>query len=283
MAHDPTIVDSVRVGRILRELRRRRAWTQAELGQRVPLSQQAISLIERGHGFQLSIETLTRVFAAVDARLEPVVSWRGGDLDRLLDSAHATVVSETIRRLRREGWEVAVEVTYSEFGERGSIDILGARRDLEAAVVVEVKSELTVVEATARKLDEKARLVRQVIGQARFGFTPRRIGRLLVLPSTTAARRRVDQAGPALEAALPSRGSVVRRWLRHPVGDVVGILFVPITNPSSGTRSHGGSKRIRRARSAIPQHRGTPCERLITGSRSDTTPNTTPVGKRGKA
>jgi transcriptional regulator with XRE-family HTH domain len=67
-------MDDVRVGRILRALRRRRGWTQKELGRRANVSQQAISLIERGHGGRLAVETVRRVFAALDARWEPIGS-----------------------------------------------------------------------------------------------------------------------------------------------------------------------------------------------------------------
>ena len=72
----------LQVGRILRALRRRLRLTPRQLGLRVAVSQQTISLIERGRGARLSTETLRRVFAAVDARWEPTVSWRGGALDR---------------------------------------------------------------------------------------------------------------------------------------------------------------------------------------------------------
>ena len=112
------VMDDVRVGRILRALRRRRGWTQKELGRLADVSQQAISLIERGYGGRLSGETVRRVFAALDARWEPDVSWRGGDLDRLLDEKHARLVGEISRRLARVGWDVAIEVTYSDFGDR---------------------------------------------------------------------------------------------------------------------------------------------------------------------
>jgi transcriptional regulator with XRE-family HTH domain len=239
------VMDDVRIGRILRALRRRRDWTQKELGRRAKVSQQAISLIERGHGGRLSVDTVRRVFAALDARWEPTVSWRGGDLDRLLDAAHAGLVGEISRRLVRAGWEVAVEVTYSEFGERGSIDVLGARRDEFAMVVVEVKSELTVIEATLRKLDEKVRIVHECVGRERFGFRPRSVGRLLVLPASDTARRRVDRSSDVLVVALPDRGSRVRSWLRTPGGDLAGILFVSNTNPGGVTGAGGGSKRIR--------------------------------------
>src|SRR4029079_2184988 len=99
-------MDDVRIGRILRALRRRRGWTQRQLGARCRLSQQAISLVERGHGSTLAGATLRRVFAAFDARWEPIVSWRGGDLDRLLDEAHARLVDEVVRRLAAPPWGV---------------------------------------------------------------------------------------------------------------------------------------------------------------------------------
>jgi transcriptional regulator with XRE-family HTH domain len=238
-------MDDVRVGRILRALRRRSGWTQKELGRRANVSQQAISLIERGHGGRLSVETIRRVFGALDARWEPTVSWRGGDLDRLLDAAHAGLVGEISRRLVRAGWEVAIEVTYSEFGERGSIDVLGARRDEFAMVVVEVKSELTAIESTLRKLDEKVRIVQGSLGRERFGFRPRCIGRLVLLPATDTARRRVDRSSDVLAVALPDRGGRVRSWLRAPDGNLAGILFVSNTNPGGVTGAGGGSKRIR--------------------------------------
>lgn len=238
-------MDDVRVGRILRRLRRRRGWTQAELGSRCGVSQQAISLVERGHGSDLSGDTLRRVFASLDARWEPIVTWRGGDLDRLLDEEHARLVGEVVRRMAALRWEVVVEVTYSEYGERGSIDVLGARRDLLAMAVVEVKSDLTVMDATVRKADEKERLVREKLGRRRFGFTPRHLARLLVLPSTETARRRVRSSASILDAAFPARGSEVRRWLREPVGDLAGIVFVSDTNPGGGTRVGGGPKRVR--------------------------------------
>jgi transcriptional regulator with XRE-family HTH domain len=239
-------MDDIRVGRILRALRRRRGLTQAELGNRCGLSQQAISLVERGHGSRLAGSTLRRAFAALDARWEPMISWRGGDLDRLLDEDHSQLVGEVVRRLTAMDWEVAVEVTYSEFGERGSVDVLGARRDALAMAVVEVKSDLTVIDATLRKADEKERIVRRTLGRRRFGFAPRHVARLLVLPSTETARRRVRASGTVLNAAFPACGAEVRSWLRNPAGDLAGILFIPVTNPRGSTRVGGGAKRVRR-------------------------------------
>lgn len=198
-------MDDVRVGRILRFLRRRRGWTQSDLAAQSGLSQQAISLIERGHGSTLAARTLRRVFGLLDARWEPVVSWRGGALDRLLDEDHSRLVAAMASRLRDLSWTIEVEVTYSSFGERGSIDVLAARASLKAVLSVEVKTEITAVEATLRKIDEKDRLVRRLICLDRFRFEPTSVGRLLVLPATDATRRRVRASAVVLDAALPAR------------------------------------------------------------------------------
>jgi transcriptional regulator with XRE-family HTH domain len=170
-------MDDVRIGRILRALRIRRGWTQTELGARCGLSQAAISLIERGHSSHLSGAAMRRVFAALDARWEPTVSWRGGEVDRLMDEQHARIAAEVVRRLRAWGWEVGVEATYSDYGDRGSVDVIGAHRLEEALVIVELKSDLTAIESTVRKLDEKERVGRKILGPERFGFRPRIVGR----------------------------------------------------------------------------------------------------------
>lgn len=193
----------------------------------------------------MSGDALRRVFAVLDARWEPTVSWRGGELDRLLDQQHANIVTEVVRRLRRLDWEV-VEATYSEWGERGSIDVIAARRRERALLIVEVRSDLTSAELTLRKADEKDRIGRGVVGPERVGFKPLIVGRLLVLPATTSARSRTAGLSDVLDVPFPARGATVRRWLRHPAGDLGGILFVPDTNGGGGTRGPIVRKRVRR-------------------------------------
>lgn len=256
-------MDDVRVGRILRALRIRRGWTQAALAARIGLSQAAVSLIERGHSSHLSGATMRRVFAALDGRWEPVVSWRGGELDRLIDEQHARIVAEVVRRLRALGWEVAIEATYSVYGERGSIDVICAMRTERALLIIEVKSDLTGIESTVRKVDEKARIGRDVVGPERFGFKPGMVGRIVVLPALTAARSRVARMSDVLDLPFPERGSRVRQWLRRPIGDLGGILFVPDSNPGSGTSSLTVRKRVHRPRTSVGAPPGAP-----SGSRS---------------
>jgi transcriptional regulator with XRE-family HTH domain len=233
-------MDDVRLARICRALRLRRRLTQGSLGARCDLSQQAVSLVERGHGSRLSGAAMRRMFGALDARWEPTVSWRGGDLDRLLDARHATRAGHVVALLRRIGWRVKVEVTYASFVERGSIDILAWWAPGRVALGIEMKSELVSVEATVRKLDEKVRLTIESIAETRFGERPSAVARLVVLPSSTTERRRVARAETVLGVAFPHRTATVRSWLRRPTGPIRGLLFVPDTKPR-GARRAGAS------------------------------------------
>jgi transcriptional regulator with XRE-family HTH domain len=220
-------MDDARIGRALRVLRQRRGLRQSEVAAAAGVSQSTVSDLECGRLAGLPVATIRRVFAAVDAGFEGTVNWRGAGLDRLLDARHAGLVAASVRRLGELGWETRVETTYSIYGERGSIDVLGALSRVRAVLVEEVKSELANLEETIRKLDEKVRLVRKEIAEDQFGWEPASVGRLLILPDSTTARRRVAVLEPVLRVAFPDRGSVVRQWLREPSGALAGILFQP--------------------------------------------------------
>jgi hypothetical protein len=124
------------------------------------VSQSTISRAERGWLEDLTLRVIRAIFAALEARVQLAPRWKGAELERLLDEDHARVVAEVARRLESIGWTVELEVTYSEFGERGSIDVLGLRPAERAVAVIEVKTDVPSSEAVGRKVDEKARLAR---------------------------------------------------------------------------------------------------------------------------
>jgi transcriptional regulator with XRE-family HTH domain len=229
-------------------LRQRRGLRQSEVAAAAGVSQSTISDVERGQGSGLPLVILRRIFAAVDAGFEVTVHWRGAGLDRLLDARHATLVAASVVRLRDLGWDARVETSYSIFGERGSIDVMGGLARVRAVLVEEVKSELASVEATIRKLDEKVRLVRQEVAKDAFGWQPTVIGRLLVLPESSMSRRRVTMLDQVLGVAFPDRGADVRRWLREPSGPMSGILFQPDIATGDATSDRRGVHRVRRPR-----------------------------------
>jgi len=118
------------------------------------------------------------------------------------------------------------------------------------------QADITTLEGTVRKTDEKDRIVRRVLCQERFGFRPRSVGRILVVPATETSRRRVRRSSAILDAAFPARGADVRGWLRTPRGDLSGLLFLPATNRGGGTRARGGAQRVRTARASVCRARG---------------------------
>lgn len=241
-------MDDARIGRGLRVLRQRRGLRQSEIAVAAGVSQSTISDVESGRLSGLPIATLRRIFAAVDAGFEGTVLWRGAGLDRLLDARHAALVAASVRRLRELGWEARIETSYSIYGERGSIDVMGGLALVGAVLVEEVKSELASLEATIRKLDEKVRLVGKEIARDEFGWQPTVIGRLLVLPESSMARRRVALLDPVLGVAFPDRGAAVRRWLREPSGPLSGILFQPDIATGDAKSARTGVHRVRSRR-----------------------------------
>jgi hypothetical protein len=196
----------------------------------------------------VSIPALRAVAAALDARLVLEIRWRAGDFDRLLDSGHALLIATLIERLRLDGWECRVEVSYALPRAQGSIDVLAWRAQQRALLVVEVKTAIPSAEATLRKLDEKVGIAAQV-ARDRFGWAAAHVAKLLVVDDTSTNRRRIAAHDVVFQAALPSRAAALRRWLGDPLGPVEGLLFLPPSDHGAVIRKVGGQHRVRAARS----------------------------------
>jgi transcriptional regulator with XRE-family HTH domain len=217
--------DDIRTGRLLKLLRRRAAITQENLAHRSGVPRLTIIRVERGEAGAIDLDRLRRLFEGVGARGRLHVWWNGAAADRLLDERHAGLVDHTVGLLQRRGWTTAIEVSFSEFGERGSIDVLGVKPRSQAAVVVEVKSDIGASEEMHRLLDAKERLARGVV-RARFGWTPMALGRVLVMPDEDRLRRLVAKHERTMRAIYPASGREVRQWLRAPAGRLSGLWFV---------------------------------------------------------
>jgi transcriptional regulator with XRE-family HTH domain len=114
--------------------------TQSELAHRAGVSQSRVSDAERGRLETLSIPALEKIAAVVDVRLFIDARWRGGDVDRLLDRAHASVVESILAVLVAYGWDVEPEFTFNHYGERGSVDVLAWHPLTRSLLLIEVKS-----------------------------------------------------------------------------------------------------------------------------------------------
>lgn len=238
-------MDAIRVGRSLRALRVRRGLRQIDVARMASCSRAQISKVEQGGIVGTSIGGLAAVAGALGADLEIRVRWHGEGLDRLLDEAHSDLVDAAIRRLRALSWECEVEVTFSEWGERGSIDIIGWHAASAAMLVCEVKSLLPDVQATLGALDRKARLAPKLAGQR--GHEAASFGRLLLIADSSTTRRRVATHTDIFRVAYPQRGAAAWGWLRRPGGDFRGLIFLPDATAGSVRRPVAGRQRVNRS------------------------------------
>jgi transcriptional regulator with XRE-family HTH domain len=214
----------VRIGLAIRSLRRRRGWTQRELGSRGGCSASQVSRIERGALRHVSIGLIERLLAPLGARLSIRVLWQGEELDRLLDRGHATIVEAVIGILTRNGWDVFPEATFQGGGERGSIDILAWHATSRVLLVMEVKSVMPDIQATLGGIDKKARVAPALARQR--NWVPDYVARILVLADDRTSRRRVSAFAETFDRALPFRTAAVKRWLAAPIGPLAGVLFL---------------------------------------------------------
>lgn len=237
-------MDDRRLGLVVRALRRKRGWRQSDLALAARVSDSVVSRAEAGHVETLSLQTIRRILAAVDVRADLSARWRGGELDRLLDSRHTAIVTAASTELVSWRWLVLQEVTYAIYRERGSIDLLGLRPADAIALVTEVKSEVTSWEETQRRFDEKVRLLPKIVFD-RVGWRPRVVGKVLILDGTMTNRRRVASLGAAAQQGYPARTVDVRRWIRQPIGPLAGIWFLSNPRPPAVSDGRGGSHRVR--------------------------------------
>ena len=211
---------------------------------RAGVSQDTVSRIERGQLDALQLRTIRAVMRVLEILLLPEVRWRGGDLDRLADEGHAALVALICGLLERAGWVVQPEVSFSVYGERGSIDVLAWHAGARVLLVIEVKTTLNSIEETLRRHDAKVRLAAGV-ARERFGWVASSVSRLLVLPDVSTARRRVARHDGLLGGAYPLRGHEVASWLRHPTESRGLLTFLPVTLGRRGSRAPVSRWRVR--------------------------------------
>ena len=242
-------MDDARLGRLIRVLRHRRGWRQEDLARRAAVGPRAIGRLEAGRFGPVTISTVRAVIATFGLSYEGTVRGLGAGEDRLLDQHHATMVGGCATWLSVLAWKTRSEVTYSEWGERGSVDLLAWHAATSSLIVIEVKTELASVEATLRKLDEKVRLADVIV--RRFGWRPTSVSRLLVLPDTTTQRRHVRLHAAVLDRAFPVRTRAVRTWCRAPVGAIAGLMFIAPDASAGRIRDPMRRDRIRPPRERV--------------------------------
>ena len=141
------------------------------------------------------------------------------------------VAAELVER----GWDVRPEVSFSHFGERGVVDLVGWHAGTDTLLLVELKTELVDVGDLLATMDRRRRLA-SVIGSG-LGWQPSIVGSWVLFTDTRTNRRRVAEFSKLLRAAFPTDGRSIRGWLASPERPVAALSFLPDSNQErSGTR-----------------------------------------------
>jgi hypothetical protein len=201
-------------------LRRRSRLRQTDLRSSRFVTQE----IEAGRAGALRLNDVLTHFAALGATAQLTVWWNGAALDRLVDHAHAQIVESAAAVLSRNGFRVRPEHTFNEYGDRGSIDLFAGHDQTRAVFVGEAKSEWGSLEETLRRQDLKVRLAPKLARDA-FGWRPRYVANILVLPDDSSTRRVVERHAATLSEYV-HRSREIRLWLHRPDRSLAGIWFL---------------------------------------------------------
>jgi transcriptional regulator with XRE-family HTH domain len=233
-----------KVGTALRAVRFRRGWRQRDVAERAGVSHALVSLLERGHLDRTSLATVRRVAAVLDVRIDVAARWRGGELDRLLNRRHSALAESLTRLLTHHGWDVAPEVSFAIYGERGWIDLLAWHAATRTILVIEIKTAIVDVQEVIGVLDRKTRLARRIALER--GWNGAAVATWLVVEDGSTNRRHVSRHGALLRAALPASGYAMRTWLRQPTGRIAALSFLSDSTGCSARRRSGARQRVRR-------------------------------------
>lgn len=229
----------------------KRRLTQRQLAAIAGCSDGSVSRLERG--VLDSLKAIRAIARALDVRVELLPRSRAAELERVASAAHAALGEAVVAWLRRfPGWVVRPEVGFSNYGERGVIDLVCWHAARRALLIIELKTELVDINALLGALDRYVR--NAVTAVAPLGWRPLEVSRLLVVGASDHNRDRVKAHAALFEAALPSGRREVLTWLRDPAAQLAGLLFVANRHTTSTNRSFAAVRRVRGAATRRAKH-----------------------------
>lgn len=228
------------------------------------MSQALISRIELGRLEQVSLQRLRMVGATLDIAMSIDAWWRAGEIDRLIDRGHAALVEHVVGELRAHGWLTRVEVTFNHFGERGSADVVAWHPQARILLIIEVKTRISDVQATASAFERKVRILPGILAREE-GWDPVAVARLLVIGDTHANRALVRDHQRIFDSTWPERTATTRRWLRRPASSdgsgrrgFGGVWFLPYRRLGSAAGGLRQAQRVRHPPDRSPPDRRPP-------------------------
>jgi DNA-binding XRE family transcriptional regulator len=199
------------IARALRAVRRRKGWSQRQLGARIGISRSELSRWETSWLDRCSVEEVERWASALGAHL--VLDLRVDGERPMSDARHAILQNWLATLLRAAGWTVEVEVSFNHYGDRGRIDLLAFHATIEVVLVIEIKTMLADAQDVLGRLDVKVR-VAPIVARERGWDLATVVPALVILDGSTARRRVV--ANSALFASLDLRARGALAWLGEP-------------------------------------------------------------------
>ena len=204
-------MDLQRFGSVCRAVRMRKRWRQGDVAAAAGVSRAVVSRIERGLAAEMTIATLVKVADVLEIRLDLVPRWRGGELDRLLNWRHVAMHERVAALMDRiGGWELAPEVSFAIYGERGVIDVLAWHPATRTLLVIELKTQIVDPQESIGTLDRKRRLATRIARER--GWEPATVGVWLAVGEGMTNRRRVAASAGLFRNAFPR---VLRRDLER--------------------------------------------------------------------
>lgn len=195
----------------------------------------------------LSIDDLLRIADALDVAIRLTAAWQGGELDRLINSRHSGLHESVARWMAKQpGWELAPEVSFSVFGERGVIDILAWQSATRTALVIELKTEIVDVNDLMGRVDVKRRLAGD-IARERGWKAAATIAVWVIVADGTTNRRRVRAHSTALRTAFPHNMHLVSGWLASPTAPISALTFWSSAQQGDTSQPLATVKRVRRS------------------------------------
>jgi transcriptional regulator with XRE-family HTH domain len=196
----------VRLGRGVREARKRRRLTQKQLGAKVGMSQASVSRAERGFGGGLTLDAWQRIALALGIQL--TVSLQRDPRHEPTDAGHLGIQELVLRLGKQSGYPRLVELHSRSAESWRSIDVALAADARKRLLVVECWNTFGDVGASIRSSNRK-RAEAEEYAAGRWGSAGR--AALVWVVRATASNRALVARYPELfAAAFPgsSRGWV---------------------------------------------------------------------------
>jgi hypothetical protein len=185
-----------------------------------------------------------RVAATLEIRVDWMPRWRGGELDRMLNSGHAAMHEAAALELKGSEWLLSSEVTFAIYGERGVIDILAFHTSTGALLVIELKTDIVDVQGLIGAVDRYRRLAPQIARER--GWDCRSVSCWVLLRDMPSNHRRLAAHATVLRNAFPDDGRRMRGWLRRPAGTVAALSFLSDSHARKASAASAGVRRVRR-------------------------------------